>query len=94
MSRRLEGKRALVTGAREALGGLDIVVAGAGVATCFKPVHKVDPSYWERVIGIDLTGVFHTLHAALPILRVQGPGVVLTLSSIEADACHANGGQC
>ena len=82
----------MVTGAREALGGLDIVVAGAGVATRFQPVHEVDPAYWDRVIGIDLTGVFHTLHAVLPILRAQGSGVILTISSIEADACRANGG--
>jgi 3-oxoacyl-[acyl-carrier protein] reductase len=84
--------RAMVQGARDALGGLDVVVANAGVPTRFQPIHEVEPGYFDRVIGIDLHGVFHTLHAALPLLREQGSGVVLTISSIAADACGANGG--
>jgi 3-oxoacyl-[acyl-carrier protein] reductase len=84
--------RAMVTGARDALGGLDVVVANAGVPTRFQPLHEVEPGYFERVVGIDLHGVFHTLHAALPLLREQRSGVILTVSSIAADACGANGG--
>jgi 3-oxoacyl-[acyl-carrier protein] reductase len=87
-----EAVRAMVHAARDALGGLDIVVANAGVPTRFEPLHEVEPGYFDRVIQIDLYGVFHTLHAALPILRAQGSGVVLTVSSIAADACAANGG--
>ncbi|MDX1650714.1 MAG: SDR family NAD(P)-dependent oxidoreductase [Myxococcota bacterium] len=87
-----EAVRALVEGARERLGGLDVVVANAGVPTRFEPLHEVDPGYFDRVIQIDLYGVFHTLHAAIPLLRAQGGGVLLTVSSIAADACGANGG--
>jgi 3-oxoacyl-[acyl-carrier protein] reductase len=83
---------ALVETTREGLGGLDIVVANAGVPTRFEPLQKVDPSYWQRVIDIDLNGVFHTLHAALPILREQESGVILTVSSVAADIFGAFGG--
>ena len=82
----------MVRRAHEGLGGLDVVVANAGVATRFQPLHEVEPSYWHRVLDIDLNGVFHTLHAALPFLRAQRSGVILTVSSIAADACGANGG--
>jgi len=82
----------MVAAAHEALGGLDIVVANAGVATRFEPLHEVDPGYFDRVMQIDLYGVFHTLHAALPILRAQRSGVILSVSSIAADACSGNGG--
>jgi 3-oxoacyl-[acyl-carrier protein] reductase len=82
----------MVKGAHEALGALDIVVANAGVPTRFEPLHEVDPGYWQRVLDIDLNGVFYTLHAALPILREQRSGVVLTVSSIAADYCGGNGG--
>ena len=82
----------LVHEARDALGGLDVVVANAGVPTRFEPLHEVEPGYFDRVIQIDLYGVFHTLHAALPLLQEQRSGVVLTVSSIAADACGANGG--
>lgn len=86
-----EAVAALVASTTEALGGLDIVVANAGVAARFEPLHRVDPSYWHRVMEIDLFGVFHTLRAALPVLRQQRSGVILTISSIAADACGAGG---
>jgi 3-oxoacyl-[acyl-carrier protein] reductase len=87
-----EAVKAMVHGARDALGGLDVVVANAGVPTRFQPLHEVDPGYWQRVLDIDLNGVFHTLHAAIPILRAQRSGVILTVSSIAADHMAANGG--
>jgi NAD(P)-dependent dehydrogenase (short-subunit alcohol dehydrogenase family) len=83
---------ALVRSACEALGGLDIVVANAGVPTRFEPLEQVEVSYWQRVIDIDLNGVFYTVHAALPILQEQGSGVILTVSSIAADLCGGGGG--
>ncbi len=86
--------QAVAEGVRRAqaeLGGLDIVVANAGVPTRFQPLHEVDPGYWERIINIDLSGVFHTFHAALPLLRAQKSGVLLAISSIAADACAPNG---
>ena len=90
--REYEAVQAMVRDAREALGGLDIVVANAGVPSRYQPLHEVEPGYWRRVVGIDLDGVFHTLHAALPILREQLSGVILTISSMAADACGANSG--
>ncbi|MEN8184982.1 MAG: SDR family NAD(P)-dependent oxidoreductase, partial [Myxococcota bacterium] len=83
--------KAMVEGARDALGGLDVVVANAGVPSRFQPLHEVEVGYWQRVTGIDLDGVFHTLHAALPILREQKSGVILSISSIGADLCAAGG---
>jgi 3-oxoacyl-[acyl-carrier protein] reductase len=82
----------MVSAAKEALGGLDIVVANAGVPTRFEPLQQVEPSYWQRVLDIDLNGVFYTLHASLPILQEQGYGVILTVSSVAADICGAFGG--
>jgi 3-oxoacyl-[acyl-carrier protein] reductase len=87
-----EAVRATLQAAHADLGGLDIVVANAGVATRFQPLHEVEPGYWDRILSIDLGGVFHTLHSALPILRAQRSGVILTISSVAADACGAFGG--
>jgi 3-oxoacyl-[acyl-carrier protein] reductase len=87
-----EAVEALVRAARDALGGLDIVVANAGVATRFQPVHEFEPGYFERIIGIDLIGVFNTLRAVLPLLQQQRSGVILTISSVAADSCGAGSG--
>jgi 3-oxoacyl-[acyl-carrier protein] reductase len=83
---------AMVQQARDALGGLDTVVANAGVPTRYERIEDVDVTYWQRVIDIDLNGVFHTLRAAIPALRDGDGGVILTVSSIAADACGPNGG--
>jgi len=81
----------MVLAAKADLGGLDIVVANAGVPTRYEPTHEIEPSYWERVISIDLSGAFHTLRAALPILQEQKSGVILTVSSIAGDQAGING---
>ena len=83
---------AMVSGARGALGGLDTVVANAGVPTRYEPIEAIELSYWQRVVDIDLNGVFYTLRAAIPVLREETGGVILTVSSIAADACGPNGG--
>jgi len=54
-------------------------------------IRKMSLENWRAVIDVDLTGVFHTLHAALPVLRAQRSGVILTVSSIGADSCMPNG---
>ena len=87
-----EAVAAMVQGARDALGGLDTVVANAGVPTRYEPLDQVAVSYWQRVLDIDLNGVFYTLRAAIPILREADGGVILTVSSVGADMCGANGG--
>jgi 3-oxoacyl-[acyl-carrier protein] reductase len=83
---------AMVQGARDALGGLDTIVANAGVPTRYEPIEAIELSYWQRVVDIDLNGVFYTLRAAIPILRAGDGGVILTVSSVGADMCGANGG--
>ena len=80
---------AMVQSARDALGGLDTVVANAGVPTRYEPLEAVEVSYWQRVLDIDLNGVFYTLRAAIPILQAGDGGVILTVSSVGADMCGA-----
>jgi 3-oxoacyl-[acyl-carrier protein] reductase len=87
-----EAVRTMVASAHDALGGLDTVVANAGVPTRYEALHEVEVSYWQRVVDIDLNGVFYTLRAAIPVLRDGDGGVILTVSSIAADACAANSG--
>ncbi|OHU99632.1 short-chain dehydrogenase/reductase [Mycobacterium talmoniae] len=64
-------------------GGLDVVVANAGIAGPAATVAAVDPGEWRRVIDVDLVGVFHTVAATLPYLRGRR-GYVLAVASIGA----------
>jgi NAD(P)-dependent dehydrogenase (short-subunit alcohol dehydrogenase family) len=71
-----------VDSAAEALGGLDVVVANAGIATG-GPLRLQDLRSWERVIEINLLGVMYTDRAALPHLE-RSRGYVLNIASTAA----------
>ena len=68
--------------AAEALGGLDAVVANAGIASG-GPLRSQDLRSWERVIEINLMGVMYTDRAALPHLERSG-GYLLNIASTAA----------
>jgi (+)-trans-carveol dehydrogenase len=63
------------------LGRLDIVVANAGI---YQPVPTLDldDAAWQETIGINLTGVWNTVKAALPHLIAGGGGSVILTSSV------------
>jgi NAD(P)-dependent dehydrogenase (short-subunit alcohol dehydrogenase family) len=71
-----------VDAAADALGGLDVVVANAGIATG-GPMRVQDLRSWERVIEINLLGVMYTDRAALPHLE-RSRGYVLNIASTAA----------
>ncbi|TWP53032.1 SDR family oxidoreductase [Lentzea tibetensis] len=73
-----------VSGAKEHFGAIDVVVANAGVAsTGF--VRSMDPKAFERVIEVNLLGVWRTVRAALPHV-IDSQGYVLVVSSLAAIA--------
>lgn len=73
----------LVAAAVERFGGLDAVVANAGVQPV-TPLDRIDPVRWRAVVDGVLTVAFTTLHAAVPALRARGGGSVTLIGSVEA----------
>lgn len=63
-----------------AFGGLDIVIANAGVGHSGR-VDELTLADWNRVIGVTLTGPFLITRAALPHLRARGGGQIIAVSS-------------
>ncbi|RJQ71886.1 SDR family oxidoreductase [Pseudonocardiaceae bacterium YIM PH 21723] len=64
------------------LGGIDVIVANAGIAP-IGTVRHVDPDAFARTVDINLTGVFRTVQAALPHV-IERRGYILVISSIAA----------
>ena len=75
-----------VEGAVGRLGGLDVVMANAGVAAAL-PIVGGDPGIFERTIAVNLIGVYYTLRAAGPHISHRR-GYALPIASLAA-ALHA-----
>jgi NAD(P)-dependent dehydrogenase (short-subunit alcohol dehydrogenase family) len=67
----------------ERFGGLDVVVANAGIAPRLASFRAMAPESFERVLDVNLWGVARTVDAALPQI-VQRAGHVVVISSIYA----------
>lgn len=67
----------------ERFGGIDAVVANAGISGPTDPVDSVDPAAFEQVIEINLLGVWRTVRAAVPYV-IERRGYVLCVASVAA----------
>jgi NAD(P)-dependent dehydrogenase (short-subunit alcohol dehydrogenase family) len=62
-------------------GRIDVLINNAGVIEPIAHLDAADPAAWGRLIDINLKGVFHGFRAALPKMRRQGGGTILTIGS-------------
>jgi NAD(P)-dependent dehydrogenase (short-subunit alcohol dehydrogenase family) len=79
---------AAVDGTVDRFGGIDVVMANAGIAG-LGTLRGMEPSGWERIIEVNLLGVYRTVHACLPHV-IERRGYVLPVASIAA-AVHTPG---
>jgi NAD(P)-dependent dehydrogenase (short-subunit alcohol dehydrogenase family) len=82
--RELAAMQTVARQAVERFGGIDVVVANAGIAS-YGSVLQVDPEAFRRVLDVNLLGVFHTARATLPAL-IDRRGYLLIVSSLAAFA--------
>ena len=75
--------RAAVATTVQRFGGIDVVVANAGIAPVPNTARNMDPVEFERVVEVDLLGVYRTVRAALPEV-VARRGQVVVVSSVYA----------
>jgi NAD(P)-dependent dehydrogenase (short-subunit alcohol dehydrogenase family) len=72
----------------ERFGGIDVVMANAGIAGV-GTLRAMDPAGWERIIEVNLLGVYRTLNVCLPHV-IERRGYVLPVASMAA-AIHTPG---
>ena len=87
---KVDGCQDLVAQAASALGGLDSVVANAGI---YDRAHLEDlpPERWARTLSVNLSGSFHVVRAALPHLKASSNGTAVLVSSQLARLGSAHG---
>ncbi|OZM74452.1 short-chain dehydrogenase [Amycolatopsis antarctica] len=77
--------RSAVREVRARTGRLDVVVANAGVTPPPATLRQIDPAGFDRVLGVNLTGVFNTVHPAIDEV-VARRGHIVVVSSAAAFA--------
>lgn len=80
--RNLAAMQAAADLAVERFGGIDIVVANAGIAS-FGSIAEVDPEAFQRVLDVNVGGVFTTVRATLDAV-IKRRGYILVVSSFAA----------
>lgn len=70
-------------------GRIDILVNAAGI-NIRKPVIDYTPEEWQRIIQVNLSGVFHATQAAARGMLARGYGRVLTIGSVSSLLGHPN----
>jgi NADP-dependent 3-hydroxy acid dehydrogenase YdfG len=71
---------------------IDILVNAAGINLKNRLMSNMTPPDWDRVLTINATGVYNTMHAVLPPMRERKDGLIINISSISGKRAAAIGG--
>jgi NAD(P)-dependent dehydrogenase (short-subunit alcohol dehydrogenase family) len=69
------------------LGGVDVLINNAGISVRHAFL-DITPEEWDRVLGVDLTGVFHVAQTAARHMVERGGGVILQTASTNGIVGH------
>ena len=76
----------LIAEAAARLGRMDILHNNVGVGTGDSSITRLERAAWERILSVNLTGMWLTIKHALPVMRAQGGGAIVNISSVAAIA--------
>jgi NAD(P)-dependent dehydrogenase (short-subunit alcohol dehydrogenase family) len=78
-----ESAAAMARSAIEAFGRIDILVNNAGLFANlgFKPIEGIDHAEWDRVMAVNVRGVFDCSKAVVPTMRAQRYGKIVNIAS-------------
>ena len=72
-------------------GGIDILVNNAGTGRPMM-VEDMDKSEWDRILDINLGGVFNCSKAVIPIMKARGWGKIINIASLAGKTMSYHGG--
>lgn len=74
----------IVEEAKTRYGRLDILVNNVGIGGGDGPAHRLEEAAFDRILSVNLKGMWLTIKAALPVMRDQGGGAIVNISSLAA----------
>jgi NAD(P)-dependent dehydrogenase (short-subunit alcohol dehydrogenase family) len=72
-------------------GGIDILVNNAGIGRPMM-VEDMDKTEWDRILDINLGGVFNCSRAVIPTLKARGGGKIINIASLAGKTMSYHGG--
>jgi NAD(P)-dependent dehydrogenase (short-subunit alcohol dehydrogenase family) len=78
----------LAAAAQDGYGRIDVLHNNVGIGTGDAPADRLEEAAWRRILDVNLTGMFLTCKHVLPLMREQGSGAIVNVSSIAAVAAH------
>jgi NADP-dependent 3-hydroxy acid dehydrogenase YdfG len=83
--------RSFVERTHRELGSLDVLINNAGVML-LGPIEGADTEQWRRMVDVNVLGLLYCTSAALPIMREQGGGTIVNVSSVAGRFANAGSG--
>ncbi|MCL3818601.1 SDR family NAD(P)-dependent oxidoreductase [Aeromicrobium wangtongii] len=83
--------QAMVHSALDAYGAIDILINNAGLVGETLPAAEVSEESWDRVMSVDMKGVFLGSKAVIPIMLEKGSGVIINIASVSGFLASATG---
>ncbi|HTP76354.1 MAG TPA: SDR family NAD(P)-dependent oxidoreductase [Rhizomicrobium sp.] len=77
---------AIVAAAQARFGQIDILVNNVGIGGGDAPAHKIDETAFDRILNVNLKGTLLVTKAVLPVMRQQGKGAIVNISSLASIA--------
>ncbi len=78
--------QAMIDAAVDRFGRVDVLLNNAGIAGERARTGEMSTEAWNRVIAVNLNGVFFSSRAALPVMQSGGGGVIVNIASIDGQA--------
>jgi NAD(P)-dependent dehydrogenase (short-subunit alcohol dehydrogenase family) len=77
---------AIIAAAKARFGHIDILVNNVGIGGGDGPAHKVEEAAFDRIMSVNLKGTWLMIKAAIPVMREQGKGAIVNISSLASIA--------
>ena len=75
-----ESVKALVEQTKQHFGRIDILINNAGQSV-YAPIEHISVEQYQQIIELNLFGVLYAMQAVIPIMRAQGDGLIINISS-------------
>lgn len=83
---------AMLQACLDRFGTVDILVNNAGILGETRPIEEIPNDEWDRLIGINVTGIFNCTKAVLPIMKAKRYGKIVNVSSSAGRSTSTFGG--